>query len=174
MKNVLHFKLGTTFPTAMVAAGYVVMGIGSILTFDFPIGCLMTLVISGFICFTTEGVIIDLAQRRFKGYTRIYGIIRGKWDNLDTYKNVTILKSRLVSRGYSRANVSMVTSDNTYYEIYLVNETHRKKVLLRRLKGQVQAMREMEDISKKLGMEYAPYSPQISEQTRARREREGR
>ncbi len=68
---------------------------------------------------------------------------------------------------YSRSQIA-TTDINTYYDINLMNKSHRKKVILSRLKGVEEAAKEL---CLELDLEYTKYNPVISAKTRARRRR---
>jgi hypothetical protein len=55
------------------------------------------------------------------------------------------------------------------YDITLLDKTHRKKLVIKRMKDKDKTLAEAEVLAQQLGVEYANYNPQISQATRERR-----
>ena len=165
----ITYKLRKTFPPATVYGGYIVMIVGLINIPFYLVGGLLACLIGAFISLSWNGVQIDIEQRAYKSYTRIYGFKFGKWQSVDDYPHVSILKSTQSFTAHSRANIPGVTGRNTFYQVCLLDENHRKKLPLKNEKDQEAATATAKDLAMKLGLSFTKYAPIVSAKTQMRR-----
>ncbi len=165
MKN---FTTGKLFSKPLIFTGYLLMLLG-ILGIVSYVGLVLILV--GFVAsFSTTGVDLDISNKRLKEYSKIFGYKWGDWVSYEDYPYIAVLKRMESSTVYSRAQIA-TTDTSTYYDINLMNKSHRKKVILSRMKGVEEAEKAAKELCLELDLEYAQYNPVISAKTRARRRR---
>ena len=61
------------------------------------------------------------------------------------------------------------TSSDQYYNVYLLNQNHRTKVLVARFESPQEAAKAAEELGAALNWSIVNYRPKISAKTRARR-----
>lgn len=153
----------------MVFSGYGILTVGVLITLGNPIIGLLVVLVGGFISFTSTGIQIDVENKKYKHYSSYYGIKQGQWKTLDSYPCLAILQSRQSSTTHSIGNISSITNSENYYDIYLLDKTHRQKLLIKRLKNKEQASKDAKEFAENLGVEFTTYNPVISAKTRSRR-----
>lgn len=168
MTRIIDNKIENILPAPGIFAGYVMLGLGILILFSYPLGGLVLLMAGIFISFSTSGVQIDPRERQIKDYTKCFGIAFGKWENIEIYKDISVLSTRQTYTAYSRANVSMTDAEK-FYDVYLLDTTHRKKMKVKRCKGQEEALKEAQLLAEMLELNFTKYNPVISSRTRARR-----
>ena len=170
MKKVIDNKLEHLFTPSMTVGGYILMAMS---VFAFMEGAyivgVLVIVAGGFVSFAKNGILIDPNLKRAKQYIGYLGLRIGKWKSMEQYCHITILRSRESSTTYSRSNRVTTTSAETFYDVTLLDKTHRQKLGVIRLKGEKQAAEAAKELVKILGFDFVKYTPEVSEKTRARR-----
>lgn len=94
----------------------------------------VVLLVCLFVLTTYSGVYFDPERNRYKQATFHFGIETGKWLSMTKYTQLSILKlsgtSSLLSRGNAR-----ISSTETIYKLYLLNDTHLQRVLIDTYEG---------------------------------------
>jgi len=172
MKELLDFKLEKYFPSAMSFVGYflIFLGVLAIYFFSFIIGPIF-LFIGLNIAFAVTGIQINTKARLLRTYYGLFGLRFGKWTSLDDYKYLSILHNRESTSTFSRSNREITTTD-LWFDICLLNENHREKLIIKRLKSTEEAVKEVKVLSEAMGFSVVKYNPEVSEATRLRRAKE--
>ncbi len=168
MSEIIDNKLGKAFSPTAVIAGYVILGLGVLFLLGNIFIGIGLIAAACFVCFTGTGVQIDIKDKKYKEYTIIYFINNGKWKPFGEFVNLAILTTRQSYTTYSGSNRSMTSTDK-YFDIFLLNKSHRQKLRVGRHKKRESAMESAKELAAKLGIPFVEYSPEISERTRARR-----
>jgi hypothetical protein len=63
--------------------------------------------------FIKSGVIIDTENKRLKNYIWFFGIIKGKWENIDALVNLKIIKSK-ENQTMNVLSISRTSTDYIY------------------------------------------------------------
>ncbi len=164
----MNFVTGKLFSRPLIIAGYVLMFLGLLSSPSIFGGIL---ILGGvYISFSTTGVSLDVSKKQLKEYTRLFGYKWGSWKSYEDYPFIAVLKRMESSTVYSRAQVAM-TDKFTFYDVNLMNKSHRKKVILSRQKEVAKAEEMAKELCEELGLEYTKYNPVISAKTLARRRR---
>lgn len=184
MNKIIYNKFGYIFPPAMRSAGYIIIFLGffiassifnnsSILSiFIIFIFSIIIIFLGLTFSFTEEGIQIDIESKLFRKYYTLYFIkLGGKWQSYEKYPFIAIRNMKFSTTAYSRANVPCETSLDTFYDIFLLDETHSMKVLIKRLSNKEKAIEEANIIEKQLNVQLITYNPVISPKTQARRKR---
>lgn len=161
-------KIGNSFPTTLVIVGVIAV-LGSVIEmFTNPIIAIILLLVGLFICTSSYGTEIDVTNKKYREYGSIYGLKRGSWFDLKTMPYIAILRSRSGYRMYSTSNRS--TNDtNDFYDVCLLNQSHRKKVVLMKFKSKDEALKYASKLESPLGLVLTQFNPVISEKTATRR-----
>src|SRR5690554_3763444 len=164
------YKIGQSFPSAVVGVGGFISFIGLILLANFPPIGIAGVAIGAFFWSSTYGLQIDLLTNNFREYGSVFGFKRGDWKSFDKYPYVTVLKSRRGVTLYSRSNRSTTIIDDAY-EVVLLNETHRSKAVAQSFDKKETADLFAEQFSEQYGKALVKYNPVVSEATKQRRRR---
>ncbi len=164
-------KFGNSFPPAMVFAGYVIIAVGLVLMWESPSAGFGVAVFGGLISLTRSGMLVDFTNKKYKDYTSFFGIRQGNWNSLDAYPYISVLHRKVTTTAFSRANRPTTTGSKTYYDIFLLNSTHRKKLMIKRHMERDQAIIDAKELAGKLGLQLTDYNPAVSQKTRARRKK---
>jgi hypothetical protein len=162
-------EIGKFFPPAATFAGYIFMVLGVLFMFTNPPVGIVGALVGVFAGFARSGAQIDSKSRRFREYTGLFGIKVGKWEAMDGFASVSVVRNRVTTTAFSRANRSATTSDDLFYDVCLLDKTHRNKRVVQRLTDETISVDGATKLAEVLGLEYVPYNPEISEATRARR-----
>lgn len=166
----IHNKFGRSWPSGLVFVSYFVLVLSIPVAFGNPILAVFLFIGATFFGFTSSGILLDPATRQYMDYTKFFGVFRqGKWESLEPWPYLTILRKNFSSTIQSAGNVTSTTNTETVFDICLLNHNHRKKMVIQRMKNYEKAKAEATILAGKLGVEESGYSPQISEATRARR-----
>jgi hypothetical protein len=168
MPEILKSKIGNPFPIPVLIIG-VILTLGSLLVVAESSLVAVGFVLVGLLIWTSSyGTEIDITNRRYREYTSFFGLKRGQWFGLEDMPYLAILKSRSGNTVYSRSNQSTTDLDD-YYDVCLLNETHRKRVVLMRFKSNDEASKYAQNIESKLGLTLTQFNPVVSEKTANRR-----
>lgn len=179
MNKVLNHKLGKLFPPAMRITGWVFMAVGLyffissiIMAYNsFAFSASAFVLIGVFIGLTPHGVLIDLETKKYKKYTNIFGYKQGSWESYERFPYISLLQNTVKTHAFSRSNRQAETSSNLYYEICLLNKTHRKKVVIKRLKDRDIAKEDINKLAEQLDIEICKYSPVLSKASKTSKKR---
>ncbi len=168
-EKIIRNKIGHLFPPAMKVTGYVFILIGAFVIFNNKLGGSLLVIVGIIISFGLSYIEIDLNQNRYRECSNIFGLKFGKWMPLPKYPFITLFKQKLSSTASSISNRKAITSYELVYNMYLLNQTHRKKVLINRESNKKIAEKKLLDFSKILSASIVKYNPTISTKTHARR-----
>jgi hypothetical protein len=160
--------IGKLFQSTMVFGGYVLLLLGVLFLLPSPILGLVLLVIGLLVAFSTQGSEINITENKYRLYTKYVFVKTGAWKSITKYKQITIISSRLSSSTFSRGNREL-TNTEQYFDVVLLNETHRKKLVLSRSKDKTEAKKSLQLFETKLELTACVYSPLISEKTKRRK-----
>ncbi len=167
---ILNHNLGKLFPPAMRTAGWFFIFLGTYTIFisisessiPMGIGGILLFLIGFFIAITPHGILINIEQKKYKNYTTIFGYKQGSWKPYSEYPFITLIQNNESTMAFSRSNRSAVTSSYLFYDICLLDHSHRTKLLVKRLKNKEEAVDIIKELSKLLDLTLAKYNPQLS------------
>lgn len=165
----LNFKLAKIFPKPTIFAGYVLILLGIMLFVFQPLALIVSL-IGVFISLSYNGIQVDPEKRLYRSYSNIYGIKIGKWESLDPYSSISILRREDAYRAYSYSMSSM-EERRIYYGVFLLNASHRKKLEIQRHGDMKEATFSAKGLSSALSLELVHYKPEISTRSAKTRRR---
>lgn len=168
MKHNLNFSQGSPFNPSLVFVWYFFLLLGIMISFKNLALGICIIILSIIVCFTRIGVQIDFRKSVIMEYHSLFGIKVGKWVSIKVYKFITILKSHQVYTSNSRSGLSTKDS-RLFYEVYLLDITHRNKLKVSKKKTIADAMVVRDLLSNKLSIPIVDYNPSISEKTKARK-----
>lgn len=118
----------------------------------------------------TNGVIeLDSETKRFRQYPFLFGVKLGRWRSVVEYKDIAVLGSTINETTYGGMTSRSVTTKNKGFEICLLTQSHRKKIVIARFKNKEKAVKMRNEIGECLHLRVTKYNPVISNTTRKRR-----
>jgi hypothetical protein len=165
----LNFKLAKIFPKPTIYAGYLLILLGGCFFIFQPLA-LGVLLLGIFTSFRFNGIQIDPKKRLYRSYSNIFGMKFGRWESLDDYRKLSVLRRENVYRAYSYS-MSTMEERTTYYGIFLVNESQHKKVEIQRHGNMKDATKSAQGLSSKLSLELVQYKPKVSSRNTTKRRR---
>ncbi len=156
----IHNFLGFVFPVPVLIGGYIllILGIGYLISGN-PVGILIALA-GAFVSFTFTGVQIDIKNQTFRQYISYFGLKTGKFKDLQRYPFICIFKSNKVQQTYSRSNRA-ASSNETSYDIYLLNQTHKEKIMIDSKSEHEHAVQTARELANAIGIQVVQYNPEV-------------
>lgn len=171
MADIIQHKLGKPFAKGLVFGGYFILGAGILATVTGSLSGLFLVAIGTFASFTTQGILLNYEAREYMDYINILGLKLGKWRSYETYPYLTIMRRKESITGHSRSMGASTTMTEVHYDVFLLSQSHRQKLLIKRLGEKENAKWAAQDLAERLGVEFVAYNPAVSAQTRMRRQR---
>ncbi len=169
--NYIEYRLGYSFLYVfrLMAIAFAIIGI--LVFISSPIFAFLLFILAVFVFFTSENIIFNPKEKKYKQYTLVFGLFpKGEWKSYKAYTDIAILKTKSKLEFISMGNRS-ISEDSIIYNVYILQPNHRIKILIYRNKEFEKAKAFTENINKKLNLSFTQYNPEISEQTKARRRR---
>ncbi|MEO6903029.1 MAG: hypothetical protein ABI315_07740 [Bacteroidia bacterium] len=158
--KIINNYLGLAFPTSALIGGYLFLALGLIgLLSGHLVGILVALV-GGFVCFTYLGIEINIKNKTIRQYTSYFGFKKGATKDLTVFPFICIFKSNKIYTTNSRSNRSVSYSEKTF-DIYLLNQTHKEKILIKIEKGEDKAIQKAKEIADDMGIKLVQYNPVV-------------
>lgn len=117
----------------------------------------------------TVGIEIDPENRKYRYFKSFYGKASGKWENIDKYQAVIVLRKNMKGQMLSPKLVNELSFKHIVFDVNLATKSHRTKLSLKKYRSIDDAMDLAKSLSKELNMPLEKYDPVISERTRNRR-----
>jgi hypothetical protein len=118
-----------------------------------------------------SGVLISTHSKYFKEYTTYMGVKYGKWKSSRGLTDVAILTIRKTQRIGSSFGASGIDIENIETGVYFLIPSHRKRILIGKCKNKTEADALAIELSKSLDKNLTIFNPQVSEASKARRNR---
>lgn len=158
--EIINSYLGLSFPTPMLISGYLFLIFGIIALISGHIVGLLIALMGGFVCFTYSGIIINIKNKTIRQYTSYFGFKKGENKELTLYPFICIFKSNKTQTMYSRSNRTVSYSEMTY-DIFLLNQTHKEKILIKVEKEEANAIQSAKEIADNIGIKVVQYNPEV-------------
>ena len=117
-----------------------------------------------------RGSTLRSADQKMFRYYSVYGIPLGSWEPIEPNAAVVILGEQQSVRQTSYAGV-MRYQEREGFALYVVNASHREKVLLARAAVSDELDVDVKVLEEEFNLKLVRYSPAISAKTKARRKR---
>ena len=164
-----YYKQGKVFPPAMQVTGFIVLFAGLIaFIFNLLIG-LVVILVGAIMAFSTHGFQLDGKKFRCRECYNFLGFKTGDWNRLEDYPDISIRYSIQTSSAFSRAHVEMETGRDQFYSVCLLNSSHRKRLVVQKLKVKEEAENLARELSQKWDKKFTVYNPKISAKTQLRK-----
>ena len=161
-KQQLNYRLGKSLPLGFTLLGIVLIFVSFMIWYEgFEWFWMILLFIpGGALVFSWSGIIIDLQKNQLKRYSWVYFFKIGKWENLDRYPDILVMRSN-ESRGYgSNGLPSMwVVSGIVTYWVELASHNHISRVLVKQFNNKEQAYLFARELSSLTCRDWVRYNP---------------
>jgi hypothetical protein len=165
-KNITN---GKYFPKQIIVLGYLIILFG-VIEINTSIFIGLGVVALGLWLAMTKSVLqLDVAKQQMRVAPYLFGFFIARWVSIETYKELTLLGSRINERTYGGMSTQHIDTMDVGYDICLLGPGHRKKLVLDRYDSREKAETIMAEISLYLKKDVVKYNPIISKGTRARR-----
>lgn len=115
------------------------------------------------------GVELLPEQGSYREFTKIFGLRFGKPKSFKDFPFLSVMRTKVTSSAYSITNRNASTGSDLYYDVYMLSQSHRKKVLIRRYSNLHDAKTSAHELGKKISKEVVMFNPIISAASRAKR-----
>lgn len=112
---------------------------------------------------------LDFENQKYRQCTSFFGKKKGDWFSLETYKAVIILQKDGKTSVVSTNMLAASTISLREHQVFLTDQTHRKRLYLKHFDTHEQARKFAIDFMEKTGIPLERFNPVISQQTRNRR-----
>jgi hypothetical protein len=161
-------RIGFTFPAIIVLLGLVGILFSLIVMIHHPILGALILIAASFFSLSSYGSEIDTTNEKFREYGSMFGVKRGKWEDLSGMPFIGIFKSKSGYLIYSRTTISTTHFDNQY-EVCLMSPSHRRRVVLQRFKTKNDALNFAHFLENRIDSKLTEYNPRQGENVKYRR-----
>jgi hypothetical protein len=117
-----------------------------------------------------RGVVLRSEDGKMKRFYEVFGLTFGQWESIKPNKALVMLQEDYSISQESFAG-NMRFEEGKAYSLYLVNETHRKKVKLATVIEKSSLDEPLEDLEEHFNLKLVKYAPAISARTRALKNR---
>ena len=153
MKHIITIKQGSCFPKVFLYFGYVSIIMGIIFLYENVIVGVGIIAIACFVVFMPCGMQFNINDKLYKNYFSILGMKMGKWKSYKSYRCITVLTKYMTETTYGGATPISITTRKPYYDLYLLSDTPKEKLLLKRFKNAEDANETLHNLSGKLDIE---------------------
>lgn len=166
MEKQIRNEFGKSFTKPIIIGSYIFFGIGIMAAFSeqYMLGAVLV-VAAAFAAFTSSGIVLDLSQNKYYKYVKYFGVIpAGKWRSLRSYHHISVMNHRETAGTSEDIDTSIKR-----YNVVLLNDTHRKKLIVKSFPTKEEAKQEAIKLSNIINFDLVQYHPQVSARTRRRR-----
>lgn len=164
-------KIATVYPKNAILFSYFVMFLGLLLLTKglFIVG-LLVLLIASYFSFSFYGVAINKEKTLIKEYISPLGLgfKIGKEKNLQQFPYLTLISRNLSSKTYGMSSFSY-TDRERVYDICLLNNNHRQKIVIKRLYSREKMHDEINYLVNLLDKKKVKYTPTLSEASKLKK-----
>ncbi len=164
----LNFVLGKSFAAPMVFAGYIIFAVGVLALLFLQAAGILVTAMGAFLAFSTNGVLMDKENNRFKEYASYFGMKFGEWKSLSGFPNVAILTGARGFTALSLGNVRMTDTEKSF-DVYLLNDGHLKRICVGNFETIEEAQSHCDLVANQFALNKVVYSPKTSIHGRRRR-----
>ena len=169
MKTEVSISTGKYFPKPFVLLGYIGVLFGAMGLAESVITGIPIILASIFISFNKGTLEIDVINQRLKNYPFLFGLKLGSWVSIKAFKEISVLRINVSDTTYGGRTNKHVTVQNVFFDLYLLDSTHTKKLAIHRSKNYKSAMAVAEMIAGKTNMKVVKYQPPQTDSSRRRR-----
>ncbi|MBA3664903.1 MAG: hypothetical protein H0W61_11945 [Bacteroidetes bacterium] len=115
-------------------------------------------VLIGFVCFATTGLLLNVEERSILQYTKVLGKCTGGKRSFNEFGFVTIIRQQYSVKAVGKPDDEALDKFATY-NVLLTSKTFFLKQLVKQCQGYEEALKEAQTVSAALGFELVKYKP---------------
>ena len=169
MKTNVHISAGKYFPKPLVLLGYIGVLFGLMGLQESVLTGLAIILVSVFVSFNKGTVEIDVVNQRLKEYPFLFGLKLGIWISIKPYSEIAVLRKNVSETTYGGRTSQYVTDRKVFYDVYLLDSTHTKKLVVKRCKDSESAVEIAKMLASKTDKTITKYNPVRTNSTKRRR-----
>lgn len=158
MKNIITINHGFYLPKSFLYFGYILMLIGIVSLYENMYKGIGLIALGGFMAFTPCGIQLRVKDKLFRNYVSILGIKTGNWKSLKPFVFIALVGSRIAETTLGASTPVSVTTTEKVFNICLLSETHKEKLILKQCKDAEKAKFALKELSQKLGLEIVNFT----------------
>ena len=155
-------KIGFVFQPAQRFAGWVLIFAGLLTAYLQGTAALLITIFGLVVTLLKKYMFIDLENHRIKSSKSFFPWMpTGKWHGIQNYPFVTMIR-KVISSSLTNygAQQKSSTGRNVYYDVLLLSNSHRSKIVINRLKNKEEAQAYADETAKMLSRKLVVYKPQ--------------
>ena len=158
----LQYKHGKESPGGVTILGVLMIAFGVLLFLfeGYYLGGSALFAIGLAIVISYSGIIIDLEKNRYKNYVWVFGLKIGKWNELNNYRDLLVLR-RKSSTGYNLRGMTMQSLSSVEYELLFANSNHIHQILICKYNDKEAAYEEAGKLEYLTQRELVQYNPSM-------------
>ena len=173
MAEIKTNRIGYVFQPAQRFAGWILIVAGLFTAYvQSPIALLIS-VFGVVVALLKKFVYVDTERHRIRISKSFFSSLPiGKWFGLQNYPFVTLIR-RVLSSSFTNYGGQQSSSSGSkiYYDVLLLSNSHRSKIVINRLKDKESAQSYADEIARMLAREVVAYKPQRANVRPQRRKR---
>jgi len=169
MNKNLKISTGKYFPRAFVYFGYIGILFGVISFFEAWFVGIGIILISALVSFNIGTLEIDTVNKKVRNYPFFFGLKLGNWSSITEYTEIAVLRKNISETTFGGRTSNSVTTSEVFFDICILNDSHFKKLTIKRFTDKEKANQELNDFATQLGLKVAKYNPVTSQRTKRRR-----
>jgi hypothetical protein len=154
----ISIRHGFSFAMPIIIAAFVVTFLGIISFFESPIFGIGLIIASIFVWSSSYGIQINPTDKNYREFGSVFGLKTGEWKPFDSLPFLTVLRNREGMTVYSKSNRSTTSIDDSFC-VYLLNASHRKKVLVQKFDTKELAIKNASELASRLKKELVEFDP---------------
>jgi hypothetical protein len=164
----IRIKAAKAHSSSATFIGYIFMILGFVfgLLTSNPIALIDYCLIGFYFAFSHYGFEVSNDKSRFREYFNYMGLKFGKWRSLEEFPYLTVFYVKQTETTGSGRTMLETSIEEMVYKVYLLNESHREKVLVKQTPNEDEAKHITHTIINELGIEHVKFNPKRTSQRR--------
>jgi len=165
-----NYKATKANPSSAVFVGYIFIIIGfvlGLLTLN-PLALLILGGVGSYFVFSYYGFQINDNQTEFREYFGLFGFKKGKWQPLSEMPYITVFYITQAETTGAGRSMQETTLTEKVYKVFLLNETHRQRALIKITPNENEAKQIVHDLTTNLPLTHVKYQPKTRTNSKRR------
>jgi hypothetical protein len=169
VKTEIHISTGKYFPKPLVLLGYIGILFGLLGLRESILTGLTISTVSALISFNQGTLVIDVVNQRLKNYPFLFGLKLGSWISIKPYTEIAVLRMNVSERTFGGRTNKSVIDKKVFFDIYLLDSSHTKKLVINRYTDYESAIEVAESLAAQISKRFTKYNPVRTNSTKRRR-----
>lgn len=170
----ITYSHGPNFGIAPIVLGVALMFMGIMMILSSMIAAMFigvgVFLAGSMLSTSTSGVQVDFTNELYREYSTFLFIKMGKWKPLNYFPYVSVMKANKSNRASDITGLNRTVTTNENLGIYLLNKTHRKKLLIKRVGMDMEkAKQEAKQFAERTDKDVVRFNPKVVSRRRTAR-----